>query len=208
MTKLAKFELNVPSVVVNGPALEIGEMGRAGFEELGLKLRTVEGFNQFWIGDWANAVVEQHSDTTLRELCELIGLSYRTVRTYGSVAGRVDVSRRLDIIHKYPDLTFSHFQESVTAPSPEFALEKAGTEDWTILEMRKEVKAMHPEPETKDILFQWLRDRRVIKTQEAFLYIAEVIEDLQTTTEDHAIAAILLTTWSQKLHDLKGLIDE
>ena len=208
MTEIAKVELNVPDVVVNGPALEIGEMDRAGFEDLGLKLRTIEGFNQFWQGDWANAVVAQHSDTTLRELCELIGFNYGTTRDYASVAGRLEVSLRNDMIHKYPDLTFEHFKRAMPAPSPEFALAKAGKEGWNTRELMKEVKAMRPVPQTKDVLFQWIRDNRIIKSNEAFLYIASVIEDLQTTTEDHAVAAILLTEWSIKLDQLKELIDD
>ncbi len=208
MTKIAKVELNVPDVIVNGPALEIGEMGRDGFEELGLKLRTIEGFTQFWLGDWANAVIEQHSDTTLRELCELTGFNYGTVRDCASVAGRVPVSERSDMIQTYPDLTFEHFRRAMPAPSPMFALKQAGHEGWTTRELTTAVKAMRPVPQTKDILFQWIRDNRVIKAQEAFLYLATVVEDLQATTEDHAMAAIILTKWSKQLTDLKGLIDD
>ena len=203
---LTRISLNVDNVVVNGPALEIGEMDRAGFETLGIKLKTIEGHTVLWWGDWGNAFVEQHGETEVKQVAELLDMDYTYISQCMSTAREYDVLVRTKYLET--GLSPTHLLVARAAPSTTFALDQAVKEEMSVKDLKKAIKAMLPKPKQKKVLFQWIRDQRVINTQEAFLYIAGVIEDLQTTTEDHAVAAILLTEWSVQLEQLKELIDD
>ena len=205
--KITKISLNVNNVVVNGPALEIGEMDRAGFEELGIKLKTIQGHTVLWWGDWGNAFKEQHGWGSVKQVAELLEMNENYIMECMGTAETYKVEVRTSYLEQ--GLSSTHLLEARAAPSPEFALDRAVEYGWSKRELRAEIQAMRPaSKEEKKIMFQWIRDSRVIWMEEAFLTMANIVEDLQTATEDHAVAAIMLTEWSIKCNQLKELIDD
>jgi hypothetical protein len=93
---------------------------------------------QWFIGDWWNAGErfgeEQRAETAKR----LFGLEYGTVRNYGSVAGRVPVSLRSDIV------PFSHYREvaSLPAETAQDLINRAVEQSLTVQALRREVQAL------------------------------------------------------------------
>ena len=189
---VARVELNVQDVVINGPSLEIGEMSIAGFEELGLKLRTVSGFSQYWIGDWGVALKEQHGEQAVRKLAELLGFAEKTVRNYMSVSRKYEPSLRSEALELYPDLTFEHMKIALGAPSPEFALELAGKEGWKTKELTDHIRKMKTGITPKEPAnFSWLRDPRIIRAEEGFLHIKEALLAMRNENNDTEVSQIL-----------------
>lgn len=205
--ELTRIDLNVPNVEIDGPALKIGEMDRAAFEELGIKLKAIQGHTVLWWGDWGNAFKEQHGESEVKQVAELLVMGYNYISQCMQTAREYDVLVRTRFLEL--GLTPSHLLEARYAPSPEFALDRAVEEDWSVRDLRQGIKAMLPAPkDSAPAMFQWIKDPRVIKAQEAFLYIASIIEDLKTTEEDHAVAGILLVEFSLSAENLRDLADD
>lgn len=188
---VAKVELNVPAVEVDGPALLIGEMDRAGFEELGLKLKSIQGHTVLWWGDWGNAFKKQHGWGSVTEVAELLDMSDKYIGDCMRTAEEYDSTVRT--VYLEQGLSASHLLEARTAPTPTFALDRAAEEEMSVRELRAAIRKMKPEGDPKEsTTFSWIKDPRVIKAQLALADIRRAIVDLQKTTEDHAVAAILL----------------
>jgi hypothetical protein len=78
------------------------------WEAEGRRLSFTSHALQWYIGDWWNAGHRFGEERRAETAKRLFGLEYGTVRNYGSVAGRVPLSRRRD------GLTFSHHAELAT----------------------------------------------------------------------------------------------
>ncbi len=78
------------------------------WEAEGRRLSFTSHALQWYIGDWWNAGYTFGEEKRAETAKRLFGLEYGTVRNYGSVAGRIPVSRRRDA------LTFSHHAELAT----------------------------------------------------------------------------------------------
>lgn len=106
------------------------------WEAEGRRLSFTSHALQWYIGDWWNAGAtfgdERRADTAKR----LFGLEYGTVRNYGSVAGRIPVSRRRD------GLTFSHHAELAAIDDPKTVDELADRverHDLSLRDLRREI---------------------------------------------------------------------
>ncbi len=132
--------LDIADVVIDGPSLEIGDLSLEEFDDLGRKLRSIEGHSQFWIGDWANALKDQHGKGAMLKLAREIGYEIGTVRNYASISRRYETSLRNDVLSQHPKLSFDHFRLAITAPSPKFALGQAGSKSLSTRELAKWVK--------------------------------------------------------------------
>ena len=202
----ANIDLNTPNVLVNGPALEIGEMDTIGFEELGLKLKAIQGHTVLWWGDWGNAFMEQHSENQVKQVAELLDMEYTYISKCMGTAKEYNVSVRTQYLKE--GLSPSHLLEARTAPSPTFALDHAAKEEMSVRDLRTYIRNMKPKETPKEVLFQWIKDNRIIRTQMAFKDIARMIEELQTTNQDMAMAQIYLIEFGARLSDLQELIDD
>ena len=198
-----KLDLNVPDVLIDGPNLKIGVLDKAAFESLGLKIRTVREFSKFWVGDWGLAVKEQHGESAIRELAELVGWSEGTVRNTMSLAKAYEASRRREVLQDYPQLTDQHFMEGMGAALPVNAVKLAGEKGWNTKELREYIKTQKPTPKLPAAVeFSWIRDMRVIEGEQAFTIISTAIEAMCDAIEDTGVAVLLLEKWSTRLHNL------
>ena len=100
--------LDIADVVIDGPSLEIGSLSLEQFEDLGRKLRSIEGHSQFWIGDWANSLHDQYGKGSMTQLAGEIGYDVGTVWNYADVARKYDSSLRSEVLENYPQLTHRH----------------------------------------------------------------------------------------------------
>lgn len=205
--KDSKIDLHVDNVQINGASLEIGELTKPEFEVLGHKLSVFRGATQFWIGDWANAIIQQHAETTLKEQCLAVGLNYGTVRTYAMVATKFDVLSRLNMLEQRPELTFSHFHEATQAASPEYTLENM-PEGWSKMELRAQIKAdaeartAATAPKPKKPIFSWVRDPRIIAAEDGLTAVATALGALETATQEEAVAKIYIAKLKTRMKEL------
>jgi hypothetical protein len=81
------------------------------WQECGKLLQRIDGARQWWIGDWWNAGVKWGEGKTT---CEALGpgFEYGTVRNCGSIAGKIELSRRRD------NLTYGHHVEVCSLDDP------------------------------------------------------------------------------------------
>ena len=140
------LDLEVQGVMVNGPSLDIGDISEEQFEVLGWKLKAVNGFTQFWIGDWANAGLIQHGKGTMTAIARKLGYTPGTVWNLASIARRYDSSGRGEVLSQYPQLSYTHFEEAVTAPNPIAVLEMAGEEEWSTRDVQSYVRDKYSKP--------------------------------------------------------------
>lgn len=128
------FELTKTGLVVKGnPPIEA-------WLEAGEHLRYIQGSVHWWLGDWLR-YGETHYGEKYAQALDETDYSYQTLRDDVWVAGRIEMSRRKDI------LSFSHHKE-VAALEPveqDELLNLAEEKQWSMRELRKavqEVKAL------------------------------------------------------------------
>lgn len=108
------------------------------WEAAGRKLSFANHAMQWYIGDWWNAGAKFGDETRAETAKRLFGLEYGTVRNYGSVAGKFDVSHRND------NLPFTHYMAMAPAPAEVTTalIQRAIDESLTVRDLRAEVAAM------------------------------------------------------------------
>lgn len=147
MTKeivVQNLELDIAGVLVDGPSLDIGVLTEDQFEQLGWKLKAVNGFTQFWIGDWANALHDQHGKGAMTRIAGLVGYEAGSVWKWAEISRKYDSRTRVRVMEKYPQLTHRHFQEAAHVSNPKAVLEAAGKQGWTTREVTTYVKENYP----------------------------------------------------------------
>ena len=112
-----------PSLVING------EFSLDEYEQVGVTLNKGERFIGFWVGDWANAVAEEHGHGAMTELSPRVGYGSKTIQTYSQVSRAYDVPIRVGLVDKYSNLSYKHFRIAMSRYDRIELLEMAGRED-------------------------------------------------------------------------------
>lgn len=110
--QLAIIDADHQPFVVTRTGLRV--VGTPSFEEwkaFGYKLTLVGKAVAIATGDWANYGKERYEQGRYKKVMAILGLKYGTVRTYASVAARVELSNRLD------NLSFQHHAVVAALPA-------------------------------------------------------------------------------------------
>lgn len=136
---------------------------------------------QWFIGDWWNAGHRFGEERRAETAKRLFGLEYGTVRNYGSIAGRVPVSLRSDI------LPFAHYREVAALPAQtaKDLITRAVEESLTVQALRREVQALKvsndPAPAAAPAAAPILAEPKPNRTEleEAYARYVEAMEALE-----------------------------
>lgn len=120
-----------------------------GFERwlgVGRELAALSTSAAWCLGDWL-AFGEKAYPSRYRHAIEQTSLEYQTLRNYAWVARQFVMSRRRD------RLTFGHHAEVAALPNPEqdFWLRKAEQHQWSVKELRRQVRASLAERTSEEL---------------------------------------------------------
>lgn len=106
------------------------------WEFIGEKLKRLQGSLQWMIGDWVNQA-DRISYGDHQSFAEQIGFRVKTIYEYAYVARQLEFSIRME------NLSFGHHQlvAGMDAPEQKKWLEAASKDDWSVAELRKQIKA-------------------------------------------------------------------
>ena len=202
-------DLGIENVKVKGASLIIGDLSKDGFEELGIKLKVLRGANQFWIGDWANALAKKFGYGTMKQLAELIGYEVRTIEDYAQIAAKYKSPVRTGLLLGNPKLTHAHFKVALGAPLPEYELENL-PDNMTVKQLRAQIKtdketrdnAANSKKTTAPVRFSWIRDFRVVEAEQGINAIRTAVRAIRDSKEDDAVGTIILKNFKRALKDL------
>lgn len=213
--------LNEEGWVVDGPSLRVeGEHTLESYEKMGSKLKALQGFTQFWVGDWANALHDEHGYGAMTGLAEKLGYEAKTVQDYADVSRHYEPSTRVEVLKNHPRLSWSHFRDTASQPDRIEILEMAGREEMTTRELQDYVKEFAPkkrpaktievDEDTGEVtnVFSWLRQNEVIGAEQGFQLLGVALSLFERRFNDDAGSArILLRTWRGYLMTLVSRID-
>ena len=209
------LDFAVEGVAIKGPSLKIGALTREQFEDLGWKLKGVNGYTQFWIGDWANALYEQHGKGAMLELAAAMGYEHGTILDLAGIARRYESTDRSVLLEKYPQLTATHFDRAASAPNPIAVLEAAGKKGWSTREVQDYVTENYPkqrvvEATAGEVHFSWVKHPAVKSMVE--VHIPEIRNTIGMLTavdrEDPKVAVRILVQLEQVFEELLDQVRE
>lgn len=142
------------------------------WEDIGKKLKTVEGAVQFWIGDWINFGERKYEDKYLRAMAEtgytyeyLKNIAYVSRKFNGNDNGHSGVTiEGLATRHENLGFSFHQITAPLAGPIAERFLNKAEEEHLTKRELEADVREWQmehqPKKETKrpEVVFSWFHD--------------------------------------------------
>ena len=115
-----------------GPTLVInGEFSLEEYEQVGATLNRGERFIGFWVGDWANAVFNEHGQGAMQGLAALVGYKKSTLWQYARTARAYTSDIRITLVQKYSNLSFGHFKLVADKHDRIKLLKMAGRENMT-----------------------------------------------------------------------------
>ena len=136
-----------------GPTLVVsGEFSLEEYEQVGITLSRGERFIGFWVGDWANAVAEEHGYGAMTALAPSVGYATKTIHNFAGVARTFESSSRGDLVDKYPNLSYKHFRIAWPKPDRIELLEMAGRENMSAGNF---YSYLYPEKDQKTTLPMW-----------------------------------------------------
>ena len=113
-----------------GPTLAIvGEFSLEEYEQVGVTLNKGERFIGFWVGDWANALAEEHGTGAMTALAPTVGYKQGTIWNYAQTSRAYTNQNRFRLVEKYPNLSYKHFHVAQSMPDRLKLLEMAGREN-------------------------------------------------------------------------------
>ena len=113
-----------------GPTLAIvGEFNLEEYEHVGVTLNKGERFIGFWVGDWANALADEHGYGAMTSLAPHVGYKVETVHRYAKISRAYEKRIRVRLVEKYPNLGHKHFHIAVSNHDRLKLLEMAGREN-------------------------------------------------------------------------------
>jgi len=178
------------------------------WQNFGRMLSQVEGATHWWIGDWVNYGEPAYGEKYSQALDET-GFAYGTLRNDAWVAGRIEMSRRRDI------LGFAHHAE-VAALEPaeqDRLLDEAEKNHWTQRELRAAKKiALPPPKECYDLVLAdppWQYDFSETTTREVERHYPtatteEIIAQKPKTTDN---AILFLWATAPKIKEALAVMD-
>lgn len=119
------------------------ERQRKAWEEYiveGMEARERKDNSQWILGDLAQAISTDYGEDTIGKYGYAIGVEKKTLMNYRTVAGKFDKELR----NKYRKLSFGHFASLVAVGRPAAWLNKADSEEWSVENLRKEVRKAYP----------------------------------------------------------------
>ncbi|WP_168019648.1 LmbU family transcriptional regulator [Nonomuraea composti] len=134
-------------ILVTRTGLKIPD--RTAFEawrEAGLRLARIADSSVWCLGDWLVYGQDRYSGR-YREVVDLVGLDYQTLRNYAWIARRFPLDRRRE------ELSFQHHAE-VAALAPELQaqwLERAHAEGWSRNTLRKHLRGQRDRSATPSL---------------------------------------------------------
>jgi hypothetical protein len=163
--------VTLPNVQMTKTRLVIPEdTSFSDWEDIGKKLKNVEGAVQFWIGDWINFGERKWGDK-YQFVHDELGFSYDYISQIASVSkkfpGNSVAGNGIEgTPTRHENLSFSHHVEVATIPGPvaERLLIKAETENLSKRELRIEVRewqaahSMQPPAHIPETVFSWAKD--------------------------------------------------
>lgn len=110
------------------------------WEQLGATLQGIGKAWQWWVGDWLNYGETRWGEKYAQAIDE--GIDYQTARNAAWVSGAVELSLRRD------KLSWSHHKEVAKLDPPEQKewLEKAEANEWSVAELRTQLKPTRTPP--------------------------------------------------------------
>ena len=136
-----------------GPTLVVsGEFSLEEYEQVGVTLNKGERFIGFWVGDWANALFNEHGVGSMTALAPRVGYGSKTIQTYSHVSRAYDIPIRIGLVDKYSNLSYKHFHIALYKPDRLELLEMAGRENMSAGNF---YSYLYPEKDRKTTLPMW-----------------------------------------------------
>lgn len=163
---------------------------------------------QWWIGDWLNYGERAYGEKYSQAI-EVTGYDYGTLQNFAYVAGRVEMSRRRDV------LSFGHHQSiaALEQPQQDGWLEEAAAEGWSVSELRKQVQGAAIKEEADDLgpRKRQHQERLIGSVVSRMETIEATIGEIDLTVARQAIPKEKEDEWLSQLRDartaLSGLIN-
>lgn len=186
------------------------------WEDIGRKLKGIEGAVQFWIGDWINFGSRKYGDKYLIAMAKT-GFTIKTLQSIAAVSRRFNGKSPAGggfegLAIRHENLSFAHHQEVAYLP-PKVAsslLDEAEDGHWSKSELRGAVEIWREEhqpakqPKHTEIVFSWFHDLDIEAMLDGMLTIRKGINKLMHDERDPEVRKDLL----QKVDALMVDIDK
>lgn len=148
------IEVSIPGRVTRkGLVLPRGQVSFEEWQQAGVALRRLDDMRAWALGDWWHFGEWEYGSRYLAAAA-VVGLDEKTLRNYGSVAGRFQMSRRRD------NLSFSHHAAvAYLAPHEQDDwLDRAAANRWSYHQLKNELRAeLAPAPPPSPATIEQLR---------------------------------------------------
>lgn len=152
---MTTLTIDVPGkLTAVGLQIQPGGMTYEQWETLGKKLREVNIFSRWWLGDWI-LYGERHLSEKYSQAIDATNYDRETLRGFAYVAERFSMERRRAAT---TGVTFSHHRvvAKMDAPEADGWLDKVAAEGWTVSELKREIRRSKAEDSNEPDPTSWV----------------------------------------------------